>query len=49
MNNETRIVEVKRWIDPAPILPGWIPWWVNINLNRVPVKIITYKKVPDDH
>ena len=40
-------VPVASWWDSAPKREGWIPYWVNINLSREPVKIYSYKREDD--
>lgn len=38
------VVPVRHWDDVSPVRPGWKPWWVNVNLDRIPVRFVTYKR-----
>ena len=37
-------VPVWNYLDPTPIREGWEPYWVNVNLDRKPVRWITYRR-----
>jgi len=36
-------VAVKERLSPPPKIEGYYPSWVNVNMNRDPVKIVTYQ------
>lgn len=37
-------VPVFDWWERPPEREGWKPYFVNVNLNRVPVKVYTYRE-----
>lgn len=37
-------VPVERSTDPTPAREGWKPFWVNVNLDRTPQKLVYYKR-----
>jgi hypothetical protein len=46
LDSENRLVVPVRYrFDSTPKRDGWKPFWVNVNLNRIPVRYVTYKRV----
>lgn len=37
-------VPVANRLDPTPQREGWTPFWVNVNLDRDPQKLVYYRK-----
>lgn len=37
-------VPVANWLDKGPVREGWIPFWVNVNLNDPIQKVVSYKR-----
>jgi hypothetical protein len=38
-------VPVASAMDNAPKRPGWEPFWVTVNLDRDPQKMVTYRRI----